>query len=66
MSIRLIARELYRLQKEVERLEAGLPLASVMDRDRLQDELRKVRAERDRMKRVMEGSKSQTDHRGPR
>jgi hypothetical protein len=66
MSIRLIAKELYRLQREVERLEAGRALASGPDRDRLEDELRKAHGERDRMKKVLEGSKDPPDLRRPR
>lgn len=66
MSIRLIAKELYQLQREVERLEGELRLSREPDRDLLQDELRKVRAERDRIKRVLEGSKTPIEYRRPR
>ena len=57
MSIRLIAKELYRLHQEVEKLEklrARTPLGQI---DALDDRLRKIRAERDRIRRALEGSK---------
>jgi hypothetical protein len=57
MSIRLIARELYQLQQEVERLEREIEAAPYEQRGALTDALRKVRAEKDRMWRVLEGSK---------
>lgn len=66
MSIRLIAKELYRLQREVERLEASLGSAPDADRDRLQDELRRIRAERNRMKKILEGSKVPPEYRRPK
>jgi hypothetical protein len=57
MSIRLIAKELYRLQQAVEKLENELAWAPAGQIDRLQDQLRKIRAERNRMRRALEGSK---------
>lgn len=57
MSIRLIARELYRLQQAVEKLEKELARAPAGRIDQLQDRIRKVRAERDRMRRALDGSK---------
>ena len=62
MSIRLIAQELYRLQQEVERLEIQLAGATYSKREQVTDQLRKARAERDRMRKVLEGQKgSSTD-----
>ena len=62
MSIRLIAKELYRLQQEVERLEIQLAKATYSERNQLADQLRKAKAERDRMRKVLEGHKgSSTD-----
>ena len=52
MSIRLIARELYQLQQEVEKLEKELTHAPAERFKGLQDQLRKKRAERDRMRRA--------------
>jgi hypothetical protein len=57
MVIRLIAKELYRLYREVERLEAAVAEAPPDHRPKLQEQLRRVRAERDRLRRVLDGSK---------
>ena len=57
MSIRLIAKELYRLQQEVERLEKELSRAPAETFEAISDQLRKTRAERDRMRRALDGSK---------
>ncbi len=57
MSIRLIAKELYQLQKEVERLEREIESAPSERRAALTEALRKVRAEKERMRRILEGSK---------
>jgi hypothetical protein len=57
MSIRLIARELYRLQKEVERLEQELAQAPQERKERIADRLRIVRAENKRMRDVLDGQK---------
>jgi hypothetical protein len=57
MSIRLIARELYHLQQAVEKLEKELARAPTGRIDELQDQLRKIRAERNRMRLVLDGSK---------
>lgn len=57
MSIRLIARDLYRLHQEVEKLEQQIKNAPIERRESLKDRLRKVKAERDRMRRALNGSK---------
>ena len=57
MSIRLIAKDLYRLLQEVEKLEKDLRAASFEDREALQDRLRKVKAEYVRMRGALEGRK---------
>ena len=57
MSIRLIAKELYRLQQEVEKLEHELASAPAGQREALTDQLRKTRAERNRMRRALDGTK---------
>ncbi|GBC59541.1 hypothetical protein DENIS_0480 [Desulfonema ishimotonii] len=57
MSIRMVATELYRLMKEVERLEKALRDAPFEKREALENELRKVRAERNRMRRILDGKK---------
>ena len=66
MSIRLIARDLYRLQQEVEELEKALAAAPAETQAALRDQLRKTRAERDRMQRILEGTKAPPPYRQPR
>ena len=59
MSIRLLAIELYKQIKEVEELEKKLddsPLA-IDERNELNERLRRARAERDRIKAMLEGAK---------
>lgn len=63
MSIRLIAKDLYRLQKEVEEAEKELDHASEAERQELEDRLRNVKAERDRMRKILEGAKEQPPYR---
>jgi len=75
MSIRLIAKDLYRLEKDVEQLEAALAALHLRQTRRLQDlgdkrpeledKLRKARAERDRMRAMLEGSKEDLPYRRP-
>ena len=55
MSIRLIAKDLYRLQQEVEELEKQLETAAFEKKIKLKEKLRKITAERDRMRRVLDG-----------
>ncbi len=57
MSIRLIARELYQLRREVERIEKKIESADCREQERLKDSLRKARAERDRMRNILNGQK---------
>jgi cell division protein FtsL len=57
MSIRIIARDLYRLQKEVEILERQIESSSPEKKEELKDLLRKVRAEKNRMRRILDGAK---------
>ena len=57
MSIRLIARELYRLQRRVDQLEEKLAQTPILEREAIKEELRKARAERDHMRRVLDGQK---------
>jgi hypothetical protein len=66
VSIRLIAKELYLLKQEVERLEREIETAPYERREALADALRKVRAEKDRMLRALEGSKETSPTRRPR
>ena len=63
MSLRMIARDLYRLQQEVDRLERQLKDCPPAGREALEDQLRKARAERDRVKRMLEGTKEEPPYR---
>jgi uncharacterized protein YlxW (UPF0749 family) len=55
MSIKLLARDLYRLQKEVEDLEQRLASARMEERVRIEETLRRVRAEKERVRRALDG-----------
>ncbi len=55
MSIKLLARDLYRLQKEVERLEEKLATASAENRAGIEEALRRTRAEKQSVRRALDG-----------
>lgn len=57
MPIRMIAQELYRLIQEVERLEKNLMSVPFEKQAKIKDQLRKIKAERDRMHAILEGKK---------
>jgi hypothetical protein len=57
MSIRLLAKDLYRLHQEVERLETELALAPLGKQAAIQTKLRQTRAERDRLRATLDGRK---------
>ena len=57
MSIKLIARELYRLKQEVEKLERQVEDAPMGEKAELGDKLRKTRAEKVRLQRMVDGNK---------
>ncbi len=57
MSIKLIAVELYRLVKEAERLEKALAEAPPEKKTAIENELRKIIAERNRMREMLDGQK---------
>jgi hypothetical protein len=57
MSIRLIARDLYRLIRKVSDLEKQIDDAPMERQEAMTDELRKAKVERDRLQRVLDGSK---------
>jgi hypothetical protein len=65
MPIRMIAQELYRLQQEVEKLENQLEALPYDQREDLKERLRKTRAERNRMRRILEGNKEPPAYRKP-
>jgi hypothetical protein len=55
MTIREIAKDLYRLQLEVQKLEKELEAASPARYSALKQKLRKAKAERERMRRILDG-----------
>lgn len=55
MAIRLLARELYRQQKVVEDLERRLAAGPPADQEKIKEALRKARAERDYLRRALDG-----------
>jgi hypothetical protein len=57
MSVRLIAQDLYRIIREVEKLEKELLAAPAQNHEILKERLRKAIAERDLLRRSLEGSK---------
>ena len=59
MSIRMVAVELYRVMKQIEEFEEKLDSLSTGSKERLEldRELKKARAERDRLKKMLEGAK---------
>lgn len=60
MSIRELAKELYRATKRVEELEKKLSEASLSPKERqiVESELKEVRAERDRLRKMLDKAKS--------
>ncbi len=62
----MIAKDLYGLQKEVDRLERELRSAPSEKKEELQELLRKTRSERDRMRRMLEGNKEPSPYRKPK
>lgn len=63
MSIRELALELYRLERRVEELQSQVKEAAPEARDDLEFELRRVRAERDRLRGVLEAKKEPPPYR---
>jgi len=55
MSIKLLARDLYRLQQEVERLEEKLAAAPAEKRAGIEEALRRTRAEKQSVRRALDG-----------
>ncbi len=65
MPLRMIAKDLYRLQQEVEKLENQLETLPYDQREDLKEQLRKARAERDRMRKILDGNKEPPAYRKP-
>jgi hypothetical protein len=57
MSIRFLAKDLYRLRQVVERLETELAAAPLSNQEAIQTKLRQARAERDRLRATLDGRK---------
>ncbi len=60
MSIRLLARELYRRQQEIERLRREIEGATPQQRTALEARLRSAEAERDRLRAALEAKKDRS------
>ena len=63
MSIRLLAKDLYRLLKEVENLERRIETSGYKEKADLLDKLRRLKAERDRLRNALEGRKDSSPKR---
>jgi uncharacterized protein with von Willebrand factor type A (vWA) domain len=63
MSIRALARDLYRAQQNVSKLEKELEMASPDRHDLLKDELRQGMAEFNTLKRMLDGEKESSSFR---
>jgi hypothetical protein len=57
MPIRMIAQELYRLLQNVEKVENQLKNAPFEKHEEIKDQLRKLKAERNRVRAILEGKK---------
>lgn len=57
MAIRMLAKELYRLHQEVDKLEKDVKAAPVEKREALKDHLRKTKAEMERIRKALDGRK---------
>ena len=55
MSLQLIARDLYRFQQEVDRLEKELADSPAARHDALKLKLNQAKTERDQMRRILDG-----------
>jgi hypothetical protein len=56
MSIRLIAKEMYLLFQESEKIRQQIQTAPILERARLEEQLRKISAEQERIRRILEGA----------
>lgn len=65
MPIRMIAKELYELVQEVEKLEAEIDAATPHEREAMRERLRKLKSERDRMRKILDGEKVPPPFRRP-
>jgi hypothetical protein len=61
----MIAKDLYRLTREVEAAEKKAQTAPSEERHEIKEKLRKLRAERDRLQKILEGAKAPPEYRQP-
>jgi len=66
MGIRMIAKELYRLEQAVEELEKQESSAPPKERDGFREQLRQLKAERNRMRKMLAGEKVDPPYRQTR
>jgi hypothetical protein len=66
MAIRMIAKDLYLLQQKVAQLEQEVNTAPAEKKDELEEQLRRARAERDRMRGILEANKEPAPYRKPK
>jgi uncharacterized protein (DUF3084 family) len=57
VSIKALARELYRARQKVDRLEKELAQAGLQDRDRIRQELQAAEAEKNQLRKMLDGAK---------
>ena len=55
MSIKALARDLYQLQQKVEQLEAELGRASLPEKAKIENQLRKAKSEKAYLQRALDG-----------
>ena len=65
MSIRMIAKDLYRLRQKVEMFEKELKNAPPEKREEKKDHLRKEKAELEKLQRMLDGAKEPPPYRKP-
>ncbi len=65
MSIRNIAKDLYKIQKEVEKLEEELANCPQDKKPQLENQLSIARKERDKIRKMLEGAKQSPPYRKP-
>ena len=62
----MIARDLYRLRRKVEELEEQLSVVSKDQKASVENQIYKITAERNRMKKILDGNKEPPPCRKPR
>ena len=62
----MIARDLYRLRRKVEELEEQLSVVSKDQKASVENQIYKITAKRNRMKKILDGNKEPPPYRKPR